>query len=115
MMKIILTFAMLTALFLTSCKENNKQDKQETTNTENKTTTTDEIITTSLTDKDGVKLDLTFNNTKKTATLKFKGETIEMKQDTVASGIKYSNANYEYREHQGNIELVKDGKVIFKK
>jgi membrane-bound inhibitor of C-type lysozyme len=115
MIKIILTFAMLTALLFASCKENTKQDKQETTKTGNKTTTTDEIITTSSTDKDGAKLDITFNNTKKTATLKFKGETIEMRQDTSASGIKYSNVNYIYREHQGNIELVKDGKVLFKK
>jgi membrane-bound inhibitor of C-type lysozyme len=54
-----------------------------------------------------------FNNTRNTATFILKGETIEMKQDTMASGIKYSNSNYEFTEWHGEIELKKDGKIVF--
>lgn len=54
-----------------------------------------------------------FDNAKSNAVLKFKGEDIQLKQDTMASGIKYSNDKYVYTEHQGKITLTKDGKVIF--
>ena len=75
--------------------------------------TDDGIITASATDKTGVKLDMVFNNAKGTATFTLKGETIELKQDTMGSGVKYSNEKYEYTEWHGRIELKKEGKSIF--
>ena len=55
-----------------------------------------------------------FNNTKATATLNFKGEIIELAQERAASGIWYKNDNYELRGKGNDIELKKDGKVVFK-
>ena len=48
-----------------------------------------------------------------TALFVFNGETIELKGDTTASGIRYSNKHYIFTEHQGKMELLKDNKVIF--
>lgn len=73
----------------------------------------DDIVKNSATDKNGKKLEMTFNNSKDVATLVFNGEVIDLKGDTMASGIKYSNKNYEYVEHQGDIQLKKDGTVVF--
>jgi membrane-bound inhibitor of C-type lysozyme len=73
----------------------------------------DGIGTASATDKTGVKLDMVFNNAKGTATFTLKGETIELKQDTMGSGVKYSNEKYKYTEWHGRIELKKEGKTIF--
>lgn len=73
----------------------------------------DDIVKSMVKDKAGKELGMTFNNTKGIATFTFNGEVLDLKQDTTASGIKYSNKDYEYTEHQGNIELKKDGAVVF--
>lgn len=110
MTKKILTIAILTALFLNSCKGTSKQENAETTKTE---TVADDIVTTLSTDKEGKKLEITFNNTKGTATLSFNGETIELVAQKAASGIWYKNDHYELRGKGNDIDLTKDGKVVF--
>lgn len=71
-------------------------------------------VTTSVSDKEGKRLDLDFNNNNNTATLKLQnGETINLRADTTASGIRYSNQDYVYEEWQGHSVLKKNGKVIF--
>ncbi|MCU0436768.1 MAG: MliC family protein [Raineya sp.] len=74
---------------------------------------TDEIVNSSAVDKKGNKLEMSFNNTKNTVTLKFKGKTIVLKGQTPASGIWYKNDRYELRGKGENIDLTKDGKTIF--
>jgi uncharacterized protein YggE len=71
------------------------------------------IVTSSVITQNGDRLDMSFNNTRNTATFVFKGDLIEMKQDTTASGIRYSNPRYEFTEWHGEIQLKEDGKVIF--
>lgn len=73
----------------------------------------DEIVNSSAVDKKGKKLEMSFNNTKNTVTLKFKGKTIVLKGQTPASGIRYKNDRYELRGKGENIDLTKDGKTIF--
>lgn len=73
----------------------------------------DEIVMDSLTNKEGKMLKMLFNNTQSTATFTFENETIEMKQDTTASGIQYSNEHFVFTEWQGQVDLKKDGKSIF--
>ncbi|MDD4604442.1 MAG: MliC family protein [Bacteroidales bacterium] len=106
----LLTFVVLIALAFASCNGNTKSDTQKTNRVE---TTAEKIVKASVTNKDGVTLDMEFNNSKGTATFLFKGIKIELKQDTTASGIKYSNSNYEYTEWHGELSLKKDGKEIF--
>lgn len=101
---------MLTALFLSSCKESLKQENTETTSTEQ---VADDIVTSTSTDADGYKLEMTFNNTKGTATLNFKGETIKLVAEKSASGIWYTNEHYELRGKGNDIELKKDGELVF--
>jgi hypothetical protein len=72
-----------------------------------------DLVTSSVINQDGDRLDMSFNNTRNTAAFVFKGDLIEMKQDTMASGIRYSNPPYEFTEWHGEIRLKKDGKVIF--
>ena len=111
MKKNILIIAVLSVLLLTSCTGTSKQENTEHTTAE---TVADDIVTTTSTDKDGQKLEMTFNNTKGTATLNFKGETIELEQQKAASGIWYKNDQYELRGKGVNVELKKGGEVIFK-
>ncbi len=73
----------------------------------------DEIVTATINNSKGQTLDITYNTTEKTATIVFNGETIVLKQQPSASGIRYSNDTYEYTEWQNEIELTKNGKVIF--
>ena len=112
MKRIILTLAIITGFLLFSCRENKKTINQATNSIE---ATADQIVKNSVTSREGVKLDMTYNNTKRTASFVYQGETIELKQDTTASGIKYSNSRYEFTEWHGEIRLKKDGKVIFSK
>ena len=113
MTKKILTIALLTVIFLSSCNETPKQENAETTTTEAVENVADDIVTSSSTDKDGKKLEMIFNNTEGTATLNFNGETIELVQQRAASGIWYNNENYELRGKGNDIELTKDGKIVF--
>lgn len=113
MTKKFLTIAMLGALFLNSCKESPDQKSGETIMSEAIEKLADDIVTTTSTDKDGNKLDMSFDNTKGTATLNFKGETIELESQKPASGIWYKNDNYELRGKGNDIELTKDGNLVF--
>jgi len=94
MTKTILTAAMVSALFLTSCTETAKQENTEvTTSTDTVVTepvSTDVIKTTS-TSKDGKTLDLAVDPATGMATVNFNGETIEMKQEKAASGTWYTD------------------------
>ena len=55
-----------------------------------------------------------FNNTKGTASLHFNNETIQLLSQKPASGIWYKNDHYELRGKGNDIELKKEGDVIFK-
>lgn len=112
-MEKILAIAMLAALFLISCKETPGQDNAETTTTESVGEVGDDIVTSLSTDKDGKKLEIVFNNTEGTATLSFNGETIELIAQKSASGIWYKNENYELTGKGNDLELKKDGEVVF--
>ncbi|MDY0200394.1 MAG: MliC family protein [Tenuifilaceae bacterium] len=109
----IFTIAMLTVFLLNSCKETPKQKNVETAATAATKKVADDIVTTSTTDKNGTVLEISFNNTKGTATLNFKGETIELVQQKSASGIWYENESYELRGKGNDIDLKKDGNLVF--
>lgn len=111
-MKKSLLIVILFSIVLLSCKK-------ETT-AENESVVSDsipaehpEIIVDSITNKDGVTLKMQFNNTAETALLELNGEKIELKQQRMASGIKYTNTIYEFTEHQGKIMLTKAGQVVY--
>lgn len=110
MKKTILTMTMLTALFLSACKDSTNHENTQTPTTEQ---VTDDIVKSVSTDNDGNNLEMAFNNSKGTATLNFKGETIDLLAEKSASGIWYTNEHYELRGKGNDIELKKDGKVIF--
>jgi len=133
MTKSILAALFVAVLTLAACKKENKtaepalgsdsimssptdSTNQSTSDSlaSNKTESNSEIIKTTLSDKDGKKLDVTFNNTKNTATLVFNGETIELEGQKPASGIWYKNDHYELRGKGNENELHKDGKLVFK-
>ena len=71
------------------------------------------VVTATITNSDGVSLKLKFNNAEGTCELEFNGEVIELKQQRMASGIKYSNDHFVYSEWHGEIRLYKDGKLVF--
>jgi membrane-bound inhibitor of C-type lysozyme len=111
MSKCLLSIAILTTLFVTSCKESPKN--VTTTPTETVEKIPDEIVKSSSIDKEGKRLEMTFNNTKNIATFNFNGETIEMVEQITASGMWYKNDHYEFTGKGNDVELTKDGKVVF--
>ncbi len=118
MNKTILTLAMTSALFLTSCNDTSKKENTEVTTNTTTTesvdqTNSDQIIKTTSTDKNGKTLDLAVDPIKGLATVNFNGETIELIQEKSASGIWFKNDNYELRGKGNDLELTKDGIVVF--
>lgn len=113
MAKNIIAIAVLGALFLASCKETPKQENAEVTTTETVEKAVDEFVTTTTIDKNGKELEIVFNNTKGLATFVFEGETVELQQQKAASGFWYLNDQYELRGKGNNLQLKKDGNVVF--
>lgn len=115
MFKSIFSIAIVGSLFLTSCQNNTPSTNASSNPKQTETpTTVDEIVKSTATSKEGVKLEMAFNNTQNTATLVLNNETIELKGQTPASGIWYKNDHYELRGKGDDVELTKDGKSIFK-
>lgn len=114
MIKKTLTFALLTALILGSCKESTKKEDAEKTNTVSVENVSDIITKTTSTNNDGEKLDLVFNNTEGTVKAYLNGgEQIDLIAEKAASGIWYKNNQYELRGKGNDITLKKDGKIIY--
>lgn len=109
MKSIFFISGVLISSLLISCQKNEKTREQPAT----QTVVTEEIIRDTVTNQQGKVLEVAFNNSKQTATLVWQGETIDLKQDRMASGIKYSNPAYEFTEHQGTLTLKKGGNVVF--
>ncbi|PWN60600.1 MliC family protein [Chryseobacterium oncorhynchi] len=125
MKRTIFITATLAALFLTSCnKEKSATDSSSATTDSIASKPSDsaavsgnkdEIVKSTSKDNSGKTLEMTFNNTKNTATVVFNKETIELQGQKPASGIWYKNDHYELRGKGEEIELTKDGKTVFKK
>ena len=113
MTKQILTMAVIAMVFMTACKETTKKESTEKTNTENVETTNNDIVHQTLTDKDGNTLHMMFDNAKDIVTVEFKGEKAELPREKSASGIWYANDQYELSGKGNDVQLKKDGKVIF--
>lgn len=124
MKKSILLLTATTALFLSSCNKDQKTtptssaaDSVSVTPSDSLSTVNskDDVVKSTLKNSKGEVLDMTFNNTKDIATVVLNGETIELKGQRPASGIWYKNDHYELRGKGEEVELSKDGKVVFKK
>ena len=100
----------ITVSLLGSCL-NQKSDK--VTTIKNTPFQQPEIVRSTVTSQEGITLKQTFNNASGTCVLELKGEMIELKQERMASGIKYSNQHYIYTNWHGKTRLLKDGKLIF--
>ncbi len=75
--------------------------------------TGDEVVESTATSKEGTELSMVFNNTKGTASLLLNGEVIELTAERAASGIWYTNDTYELRGKGEQVELTKNGKIVF--
>ena len=89
----LIYFCICIGIFFCSCKENKKQEKVETpietsTQSENKN-----LISSTVTDKNGQVLEMSFDNEKNIAFLKLNGEKIILQGQAAASGIWYKNIN----------------------
>ncbi|WP_452221227.1 MliC family protein [Lacinutrix salivirga] len=113
MTKTILPIVILSALFLIACKDTPKQSNTDTSITETVEMPKDNIIKTTVSNTEGKTLEMVFNNTKGTAVLNLNGESIELNSEKPASGIWYKNENYELRGKGNDIQLSKNGEVIF--
>ncbi|REC63131.1 hypothetical protein DRF65_07870 [Chryseobacterium pennae] len=122
MKKNIFGMAVLTALTLTSCKQekatpeaSSETQSAESVNNDSiiAAAPASDIVKSTLKDNSGKTLEVTFDNTKDIATLIFNGESLELKGQRPASGIWYKNDHYELRGKGDDVQLSKDGKVVF--
>lgn len=112
MKKNVLTIAIVAAAIMTTACGGRKA--QETTTTDAKTEVVEnEVVKSTVTDSQGKAIILTFDNAKGTASIEFDGETIQLKRDTTASGIRLHNDEYKYEEWQGHSILYKNDEVVF--
>ena len=75
----------------------------------------DNIVTHFVTNEEGETLDMTFNNTQNSVKVYLNGgKQIDLEGEKPASGIWYKNDTYELRGKGENLELKKDGEIIFK-
>lgn len=109
----ILSLAFNAGLY--ACQSPQKSNEQAATQPAAQPPATDPIVRDTVTNRQGDTLVMAYDNTNLTATFMLAGEEIKLKQDTTASGIKYSNAEYEYTEHQGKMTLKKRAKIVFSK
>lgn len=113
-MKKELLFSMVIAgVFLMSCTGSNSSKQQNPDNSDKTAVIFDNLVQSAVKDSTGSTLEMSFDDEDNTAFFVFNGEIIELKGDTMASGIKYSNAQYEFTEWHGEITLKKDGEVVF--
>ena len=71
------------------------------------------LITGTLTSKSGDNLRYSFDNSMHTMTIVYKDDLSVLQQDTMASGIKYSNKTYTYSEFHGAAAVQKNGRTVF--
>lgn len=112
--------ALLALLTLTiSCNKHDqktitpKSEQNVELSDQNNKKTRDSIVSATATNKDGVILKQTYNITQQTAIFELNGDIIHANQDRTASGVQYSNKDFMYREHQGEVQLYKKGKLIW--
>jgi len=72
------------------------------------------IVKAKSTNAEGKSIDMTFDNSKNTATIVYEGESIELKGQPTGSGIHYKNDHWQLRGKGLENQLLKDGKVVFK-
>lgn len=111
MIKRTLAITAIASLVLFSCKETPSSTlTAPTSQTENGDQT---IVTEKLTNPDGSEIEITFNHDTELAMVNFNGETIELESQKPASGIWYKNDQYELTGKGQNLELKKNGEIVF--
>jgi membrane-bound inhibitor of C-type lysozyme len=108
-MKRFLFTALAFSAMLCSCGNNPQRSKSSTG------AAADGIVRSSATDAHGVTLSMEFDNAQNTAVFVLAGDTILLRGDTTASGIRYSNEAYEFVEWHGEMTLRRDGEVVFER
>lgn len=107
--------AFLLACLLASCQWNGRSSSSLGAKTEPADTVApaEKIVKATITNKDGVTLNLKFDNEAQTCFMQLNGDTALLKQERMASGIRYSNQKYIYSEWHGEITIYKDSTLIF--
>lgn len=100
-------------LLISSCQKKEKTSGKVMDQMDLRDQKADEMVRDTITNEEGKVLTMAFNNEKQTATLIWQGETIELKQDQMASGMKYSNSTYVLTEHHGELTLFEGENVVF--
>lgn len=72
-----------------------------------------ELIEVTQIDSEGNPFEMIFDNSNETVTISYKGDSQVLKQQISASGIWYTNEEYEFRGKGNNIKYVKGEEVIF--
>jgi hypothetical protein len=114
MKKEILIMAAIAGAFLVSCGGNSSSRKQNSDNLDKTASLIDNLAQSAVRDSAGSILEMSFDEESNTALFVFNGEIIEMRRDTTASGVRYSNPHYVYTEWHGEITLQKDGEEVFR-
>lgn len=100
------------SMFLAACNETPKQENQ-TTITDSARKVQNPPKVNNFNDKDGNTLNVTIDDEKGIATILYNGDKIDLKQENAASGTWYKNDSIELIGNGNDIQLKKNGKILF--
>lgn len=108
MIKKPILFFLLAGITITSCKSETKEESKKETVEIN-----ENLASTHLENDNGQRIDMSFDKVKGTAEVIFNGDKIYLTSQPTASGILYTNTNYELRGKGQEVIFKKDGQIIF--
>lgn len=111
MIKWMITLLAVASLGLFSCDTNNDTELEEIAKPQ--AVEADEIVTSTALDKEGKRMEMTFNNTKNIGMVELNGIKIELLREQTASGILYTNNDYKLTGKGPVVMLKKGGIPIF--
>lgn len=115
MNKINRVLLVMITIITISCNQRNRQETVVETDTAYVTIPEgiDDVVRARVIDNRGRVLNMTYYNREGRAEMELNGEMIELREDSMASGIGFRNDDYVFREWQGDITLIKNGEIVF--
>ena len=113
MKNIILVSSLCFTSIFVACNHAPKTKPSSEVISKEKSETKEDLAPYTLTDNEGKTLTIEFNHKRDQVSLNFNGENIILQSQKPASGIWYKNDLYELRGKGNDVELTKEGKVIF--
>ncbi len=103
----IISIAVLLVLTTTECKHQTKEEEVNPENVAEVKHNADDISKEIYTDDFGEQLEVTFNKTQNTATVRLEGKSYELKKNDELPNYTATDADYQYSDIRGEVTFLK--------